>query len=483
MTSSGTWDMAIAGKVSWQRSTEAADIYVAGLCLEADDLHADILELSSRLVKSGLSYGADEIEVFSVFQRSMDVGIENNDVKLEKANMGSSVGIRVFKNRALGFACANTLNPERLDRALRNAISISKNSPRDDNNSLPSAKQSSPVDGTYDEEIEALDEGSILNRALRMLKAAKGVDDRIVVESARFEALIGEKALANSSGIEISERFTAIYYDLMAHAVEGSLVSAADYRMNGHRFLEEDDSERTSRELAGSLVRALHPKKLESFKGALILSPIASMELLVSPLLFSVDSNNVQKGISKFRGRLGQRVAPAFINISDDGTRPRGLSSSSFDREGVPHRRLAIIRNGELSAFLYNQYTANKDSIESTGHASGGPRSVPSIDATNISVEGGDRSLQDLVSSVTRGLLVQRFSGRVDPVSGDMSGVAKMSREIVSGSVGDMVRETMISGNVYDMMLGIDSISRDRERILDFELPYFKIENISITGG
>lgn len=446
-------------------------------------MQADILSLCSHLVRKGLSYGADEIEVFSVSQRSMDAGIENNDVKLEKANTGSSVGIRVFRNRSLGFACANTLDRERLDRTLRNAVSISRNSPRDDNNSLPGARQSSPVGGTYDDTIEALDEGQLLERALRMLGAAKGVDDRIVVESARFEALVGEKALANSSGLERSERFTAIYYDVTAHAVEGPLVSAADYRVNGHRFLEEDDSERTSRELARSIVRALHPKKLESFKGALILSPIASMELLVSPVLFSVDSNNVQKGISKFKGMIGQRVASPSIDIYDDGTRPRGLSSSSFDREGVPHRRLAIVKGGMLSAFLYDQYTANKDSTESTGHASGSPRSVPSIDATNISVEEGDRSLQDLISSVTRGLFVQRFSGRVDPVSGDMSGVAKMSREIVSGTIGDVVRETMISGNVYDMLLRIDGISRDRERILDFELPYFKIEDISITGG
>lgn len=446
-------------------------------------MEADILGICANLVRKGLNYGADEIEVFSVSQRSIEAGIENNDLKLAKTNSGTSVGIRVFTKKSLGFACANTLEPDALDRVLRNAISISKSAPRDEFNGIPQAKKISSVPGTFDEEIEDSDEKTILEKASKMLQSARRVDDRVVVESARFEALVGEKAMANSSGIECSERFTAAYYDLMAHAVEGSIVSAADYRVNGHRFLQDDDSEKITMELCDSLIRALHPKKLESFKGTLILSPLAAMELLVSPLLFSVASDNVQKGISKFKDMTGKQVAAPFIHVIDDGTVPRGLSSSSFDREGVPHRRMEIVKNGTLKEYLYDQYTSNKGSRESTGHASGGPRSVPSIDATNIFIKEGTRGLQDLISSVRRGLLVQRFSGRVDSVSGDMSGVAKMSREIVDGSLGDVVRETMISGNVYDMLLRIDSVSVEKEQILDFQLPSFKIDDVSITGG
>jgi PmbA protein len=460
-----------------------ADMSAARRSSEVDDLSADILGLCADIVRKGLRYGADEVEVFAVTQKSLETGLENNDLKLVKTNHGSSVGIRVLRNKSLGFACANTLDPERLERALRNAISISRNSPRDENNGLPGPKSAPRVRGIYDDAIEVLDENAILEKASRMLASARQVDQRVVIESARFEALVGEKALANSSGVECQEKFTALYYDVMAHAVEGPVVSAADYRVNGHRSLEDDSSEATVAELASSLVHALNPKKLESFTGTLILSPIAAMELLISPVLFSVDSNNVQKGVSKFKGRIGDRIASPLIDISDDGTLPKGLSSSSFDREGVPHMKYEIVKGGILLGYLYNQYTANKDLRESTGHASGGPRSVPSIDATNISVKEGNQSLQELISSVNRGLMVQRFSGRVDPVSGDMSGIAKMSREIVDGVIGEVVRETMISGNVYDMIIRVDGLSSEKERILDFELPYFKIEDIRITGG
>lgn len=446
-------------------------------------MEADILRICAKILRKGLDYGADEVEVFSVAQRSMEAGIENNDLKLAKTNFGTSVGIRVFRDRCLGFACTNTLNAATLDKVLRNAISISKSAPRDEANGIPHASKISPIGEIYDEDIISSDERTILEKSSKILRVARDVDKRIVVESAKFEVIVGEKALVNSSGVEHSERFTAAYYDLMAHAIEGPTVSAADYRANGHRFLRDDDSERTTKQLVKSLILALRPKKLESFKGTLILSPIAAMELLLSPLLFSVDSNNVQKGVSRFKGMLGQRVAAGFIDVIDDGAIPRGLSSSSFDREGVPHKRMEILKNGVLNGYLYNQYTANKDARESTGHASGGPRSVPSIDATNIFIKEGTQSLENLISSVEKGLLVRRFSGRVDPVSGDMSGVAKMSQELIDGCVGDVVRETIISGNVYDMLLRIDRISSDKEQIFGIQLPYFKIDDISITGG
>ena len=63
-----------------------------------------------------------------------------------------------------------------------------------------------------------------------------------------------------------------------------------------------------------------------------------------------------------------------------------GLGSSSFDREGVPHRRNMIIRDGILKKFIYDSYTANKDNTESTGNAGGSPKIPPIVSATNIVV-------------------------------------------------------------------------------------------------
>lgn len=411
------------------------------------------------------------------------MGFENNEMKMAKRTVSSAAGIRVFRNRSLGFASVNTLDRERLEKAVREAIALSKNAPTDIHNGLPGPKPLGFTPGLYDNEIADATEDIILERAQDMLNSARGIDERISVDGGRFESSVGKKAIANSLGVEGSEGFTAVSYDIGAHAVEGSNISSMDYRFDGTRAMRDDNSEEIAVELAEAVLESLSTKKIDSFIGPVIFSPLAAIEVLISPIIFSVDSNNVQKGISKFIGKIGEEVAAPILTVIDDGTIPAGLSSSTFDREGVPHSPLDLISGGTLKAFLYDSYTARKEGVDSTGHASGGPRSVPSIDATNVRVGTGAKSLDDIVSSIERGLLVQRFSGGVDPVSGDFSGVAKGSKSIEKGSLQGVVRETLISGNVYGALAGLRDLSSETRKVLDFQLPYFAVDNISITGG
>jgi PmbA protein len=443
----------------------------------------DLVDICGRIVKSGLKLGADEIEVFTVSQRSIEAGYENNEMKMAKSNATSAAGIRVFKGKSLGFSSVNSLEQVRLDKALAEAIALSKKAPPDEYNGLPKGKPMKKLSGLYDERIRELGVEEIVDKANRMLAAAESVDSRVSVDGGRFEATVGKKAIVNSQGVEGSEDFSAIYYDIGAHAVEGGDVASLDYRFDGSRMLSKDNSEEISVELAKAAIESLSAKKMGTQMGTVILSPLASIEILVSPILFSVDSSNVQKGVSRFKDKMGEKVSAGILTIMDDGTLPEGLSSSAFDREGVPHAPLGIVVGGKLEAFLHDSYTARKEGVESNGHAAGGPRGVPTIDATNISVKPGTMQLQDMIASVKSGLLVQRFSGRVDPVSGDFSGVAKGSKNIEGGSERGVVKETLISGNVFDVLTRLSGLSSETKKVLDFELPYFMVEDVSITGG
>jgi len=443
----------------------------------------DLLSICGRVVKAGEGLGAGEVEVFVASQSSIEASFENNEMKMAKRTVSSAAGIRVFRNRSLGFASVNSLDPDRLQRALKEAVALSKNAPADENNGLPSPRPLRAVSGLYDDEIEGMGEEDVLGRAQSMLASASRVDPRVAVDGGRFEAAVGKKAIMSSLGVEGSEDFSAIYYDIGAHAVDGGNVSSIDYRFDGTRVMREDDAEGIAVELANASIESLSARKLESHVGSVIFSPMAAIEVLLSPILFSVDSNSVQKGISRFRDKMGETVAADFISVTDDGTFPAGLSSSTFDREGVPHSQLKIVEDGKLRSFLYDAYTARKGHVESNGHAAGSPRSVPSIDATNIFVKPGGKPLDDIISAVKKGLLVQRFSGRVDPISGDFSGVAKGSRSIEGGSLQGAVKETLISGNVYDVLTRMNCLSKEIKRVMDFQLPHFAVDDISITGG
>jgi PmbA protein len=197
----------------------------------------------------------------------------------------------------------------------------------------------------------------------------------------------------------------------------------------------------------------------------------------------SINSDAVQKKSSHFAGKVGRKVSSDVLTVEDDATNPDGLGASSFDREGVPHRRNVVIEKGVLKKFLYNTYTAKKDGVKSTGNASGSTGSPPSVSTTNFIVRPGRQSLDTLVSEMKSGIIISRFSGNVNPVNGDFSGVVKGGRLVKNGAVQHAVKEVMVAGNVFSALRRLDGISRERKIIYDSMLPYMRFGGISFTAG
>jgi PmbA protein len=196
-----------------------------------------------------------------------------------------------------------------------------------------------------------------------------------------------------------------------------------------------------------------------------------------------VNSDAVQKKSSHFAGKIGKKVSGELLTVEDDGTDVRGLGASSFDREGVPHKRIVVIEKGVLKKFLYNTYTAKKDGVRSTGNAGGSPTSPPSVSTTNFIIRPGTVGVNSMISEMKKGILISRFSGNVNPVNGDFSGVVKGGRLVQNGSIAHPVRELMVAGNIFEALKSLIAISKEHKVIFDSILPYMRFENISFTAG
>ena len=132
---------------------------------------------------------------------------------------------------------------------------------------------------------------------------------------------------------------------------------------------------------------------------------------------------------------------------------------------------------------MYNTYTAAKDQVKSTGHATGGGRASPSVGPTNIIVKQGREKLDSIVKDIKKGMLVTRFSGNVSAVSGDFSGVVKGGFIIEDGEKKHAVKETLIGGNIYRNLNDVQAISKERKMVGTMLLPYLCVQNVSITAG
>ena len=445
-----------------------------------------ILDLLQYAVKQAESLGARDAEAYGAINNESEVFIENNDVKQAKSQRTSSIGIRVVLDGSIGFYSTNNLAKSKIREAAAMAIRVAHASPKDTHNVLPSKSKSKSksLRGIYDRNADSFQTLDAVRRADEMLKFAKSYDSRVSVDSGNFSAEIITHALANSNAIELREKTSIFSWSIMGMAIEDSEISSFDYQIGGSHYIKDIDVCNTATEFAQTVVNSLGTRKIEeSFKGEMLLTPMAANEMIEEVIAHAINSDAVQKKASHFAGKIGKEVASDLLTVEDDATNVEGLNASSFDREGVFHRRNVVIEKGILKKFLYNTHTASKDGVRSTGNAGGSTSSPPTVSTTNFLVKPMRSSVDTLVSEIDKGIIISRFSGNVNPVNGDFSGVVKGGRLVMNGTIRHAVREVMVAGNVFEALRRLNGISSERKTIYGSILPYMRFDGISFTTG
>jgi PmbA protein len=445
-----------------------------------------ILDLLRYAVKQAETLGASDAEAYGAINNESEVFIENNDVKQAKSQRTSSIGLRVVLDGSIGFYSTNDLAKSRVRDAAALAIRIAQASPKDRHNVLPgrSRSKSKSLHGIYDRNAHSFQTLDAARMAADMLKSAKSYDSRVSVDSGNFSAQVATHALANSNGIELKEKTSVFSWSIMGMALEDTEISSFDYQVGGSHYIKDIDVCNTATEFAQTVVKSLGTRKIEeSFKGEMLLTPMAANEMIEEVVAHSINSDAVQKKSSHFAGKLGKEVASDLLTVEDDATNVEGLNASSFDREGIFHRRNVVIEKGILKKFLYNTHTASKDGVRSTGNAGGSTSSPPTVSTTNFLIKPMRSSVDTLVSEMDKGIIISRFSGNVNPVNGDFSGVVKGGRLVIDGAIKHAVKEVMVAGNVFEALRRLNGISRERKVIYDSILPYMRFDGISFTAG
>ncbi|HLV10082.1 MAG TPA: TldD/PmbA family protein, partial [Halanaerobiales bacterium] len=388
---------------------------------------------------------------------------------------------RVLKDGAFGYASTNVLTAEEIDRVVDSALTIAKASPEDPANYLPDAAEIKYIEGLVDDKNKKISLAEMLKYGQEAVSAMLEHDPRVKIDSAHFGARSFERVIVNSRGIEAREEKTVFEGVCMAFAREGELVSSFDAFLKSSCKLADTALQKEARELADRVISSLNAETINSFKGSVILSPDAVLDIIVSPVFSAVNGDNVINGVSPWNGRIGDRVVSKQISIIDNARIAGGVGSRAFDREGVPTGETAVITDGVLETYLHNCYTARKMEVKPTGHAGGSDRGV-GISPSNFIIQPGRESLKEIIKTTSKGLLVNRFSGNVDSISGDFSGIVKGGSYIDSGEKVKPVKEIMIAGNIYQLLNNISAISSNTKNISAFTVPYIKLEDVSVTG-
>ena len=164
-------------------------------------------------------------------------------------------------------------------------------------------------------------------------------------------------------------------------------------------------------------------------------------------------------------------------HAADDGRRPRGLGSRPFDADGLATRRNLLVERGTLAGYLYDTYSARKCGARSTGSAAGG-----GVSPTNLWREPGTGSLEELIASTGRGLLVTELMGMgFNAVTGDYSrGAAGFWIE--GGELAHPVQEITIAGHLEAMLKGVDAVAGDLEWRGRVAAPSLRVARMTVAG-
>ena len=466
------------GQVSDARASDGFD---------ARAVEAELALRCRTLVERALELGANEAEAYGTSSRTIGVRFEKGDLKLAQVDESTSIGLRVFREKRLGFSSTNQTDERSLDATARDALALTRCSPPDEHNRLPAARAIAPLEGLVEPALAALPIGTVVDHALDLVARVRAFDPRLSIDNAGCEVARATHAIAASTGVEAAESDARIGLQVFGMALDGAEVGGVHYEGDDLRRLA--DVEPALARIAGDFCRTtlgnLGAGRAESYRGPVLFSPDAVLALFASPLCSAASAIAVQRGRSALAGKVGEPIAVEGFDLLDDPTDRSLAGATAFDREGQPAGRFPIVARGRLASHLYNGYAAAVDGRASTGHARGGPRGTPGLGPHAVVVGAGDGGdLAALSAKLGRGLYVERFSGTIDAASGDFSGVAKSARWIESGESVRSLRETLISGNVFDLLRRIVALGSTSERCFgSARAPAALVDGLSVTAG
>jgi PmbA protein len=444
-------------------------------------------EAGRRAVEAAQTAGAEDAEAWAEESVSRTVRVYEGAVESLSDAGGRGVGVRAFTDGRAGYAYSTDLSDDGLAETGRLAYEAATVADQDEFDGLPEQVDKTPVEGLASPELASWSTERKVELALAIEQAARARKGVTQVETTVYSDAEATAAIVNSRGFAASYEVTQAWGYSSAFAGEGAdLMTGLGVGMGRDpAALDPEAIGAEAAERALALVGARQPESrrcpvlLDSFVAASFVGFIGGM----------LSADAVQRGRSLFADREGEQVADPALVLVDDATDGEGPESAPFDGEGSPTRRTSLIDGGRLLTFLFDSRTARKAGRETTGNASRSSyRSPPAVGTTNLLVEPGAESFEELARRAGEGLYVTDVAGLhsgVNPISGTFS-VGATGRLIEGGELGRPVRELTIASDLVSMLRAVRAVG-SQARWVPFggavKAPPVLIEEMAVSGG
>ncbi|MFQ5735889.1 MAG: TldD/PmbA family protein [Thermodesulfobacteriota bacterium] len=437
-------------------------------------------------IKRLLKGRADAWEIFYSFDTGVGVEAKDGQVDALKARTGSGVGLRTLRGGRQGFGFSSVLSEGAFKELVDNTLAGSLEAARDEFLSFPSPAPAPPAGAlrVFDDRWDEGTEQARLATAIEIERVARAYDSRINrVRKASYQESLRYSRVVNSNGVDASH--TATYYSGSVTAVaeqDGESQMGWDMEMGHTR--DRVDPDQIGTRAGQTAVRLLGARKIKTVKCPAVFENLISCEMLEA-LATSMLGDNVRKGKSMLIDKVGKKVVSGVLNVWDDGLLPGGWSSSAFDGEGVPRSRTPLLSAGVLRGYLYDSYWAKRAGAASTGNASRSSfKGLPSVGISNLYIENGTKTLDELFSEMGDGLFITELLGvhTINSVTGDYS-LGAAGFRVEGGKVAYPVRGMAVAGNLLDTLMKVGGCADDLRFVGSIGAPSLLINEIEASGS
>jgi len=448
----------------------------------SDSNTVDDRDRLSALVADATRRGADAADAVLIRSTSLSHAQRLGQIEKLERQESFDLGLRVFRGRKQAIVSSTDFSGAALSELVDRALDMARTVPDDPWGGLADPDQLA----TEIPELDMVDaeepaSGVLIDMARSCEDAARAVPGITNSDGAEASWSHSHITLAATNGFAGSYARTDCGVGVSVIAGEGTDMEAEyDFAHAVYRSDLEDAATVGTRAGERTVAR-LGARRMPTAQVPIVFDPRVAGGLL-GHLSGAINGTSIARGSSFLKDSLNQQIFADGISVIDDPHRPRGMRSKPFDAEGVANRKRAIIDNGVLTTWLLDLSSARQLDLETTGHAGRGTSGPPSPGPTNLYLEPGNRSRDDLLGETGTGFYVTSLMGMgVNGVTGDYSRGAS-GFWIENGEIAFPVTEMTIAGNLKDMFRSLTPAD-DLEFRYGTNSPTVWIEGMTVAGG
>ena len=421
---------------------------------------------------------AEAAEVFTVSQDEAPVQFEANRLKHIQNKQSTSVALRLLKQGRIGYAV--TTKPSDSQSLVNMAVETAEfGMPA--KFELP-APASYPQIDTYDRDVESVSLEEMIKLGEELIATVKGHTPDIVCQAGVTKNVISVNIM-NTRGGEANYRKS-----IFSLGISGSLIRGSDMLFVGesesscHPIFE---TKAVTDVVLQQLERAKNRASVPSQPLPVIFTPHGVASALIPPLMAAFNGRTVLEGASPIGNRLGQQVFSQNLWLWDDPTVAYRPGSRPCDDEGVPSQRTPLIKQGTVVNFLYDLQTAALANTKSTGNGSRNQGGLPTPAPSAFIIAPGDTTFDEMVQDIKEGLVIEYLMGaeQGNILGGDFSGNVLLGYKVESGKIVGRVKDTMVSGNIYQVLKEITAIGSEAKWVGGFlQTPHLYCPSLSVAS-